>query len=482
MDNKWAELFGALPNEVVRQVFDLGREIEVPTGEVLLREGETVQAIYLVFEGLFAIQTRSLGDKHLYELGYGELIGEMSFLDPHPASASVVARKDARVLELPHARLRAFLQRKPQAAAGFFETLAVLEVRRLRRTMGHLGRQVPQDEAARGELVDQVRARLDAFKDEVLAFEKALNSRETETAERLRGVIAEAFALLHEQVHALLGPSSTLGEIVQDALGQLVQRELSMFLPQTEAAYRCFRKPRGYAGDYFSIELIYRNTGGGSSAIGRLLDDCFLRMPAAQAVRNRRGLLADRIAEVLAACPPDRPARITSLACGPAREVFDALEGLDDPEGVAFNLVDMDKEALQFVRDRATETGVSERLAIHRQNLIHLSVGRGSLELPPQDLIYSIGLVDYFPDSLVVKLLDWIHGLLAPGGLVILGNFHPANPSKAMMDHVLEWRLIHRDEAHMNKLFAASAFARPCDRIDYEEQGINLFAECIKEG
>ena len=33
----------------------------------------------------------------------------------------------------------------------------------------------------------------------------------------------------------------------------------------------------------------------------------------------------------------------------------------------------------------------------------------------------------------------------------------------------------------MNRLFQASAFARPCTRILYEEQQINLFAECVKE-
>jgi hypothetical protein len=33
----------------------------------------------------------------------------------------------------------------------------------------------------------------------------------------------------------------------------------------------------------------------------------------------------------------------------------------------------------------------------------------------------------------------------------------------------------------MNRLFQASAFARPCTRILYEEQQINLFAECVKQ-
>jgi len=49
------------------------------------------------------------------------------------------------------------------------------------------------------------------------------------------------------------------------------------------------------------------------------------------------------------------------------------------------------------------------------------------------------------------------------------------------MDSVLEWNLIHRTEADMNSLFLASPFKRPCTRVRFEEQGIDLFAECIKE-
>jgi hypothetical protein len=29
-------------------------------------------------------------------------------------------------------------------------------------------------------------------------------------------------------------------------------------------------------------------------------------------------------------------------------------------------------------------------------------------------------------------------------------------------------------------LFAASAFGRPCTRIRFETEGVNMFAECVK--
>jgi extracellular factor (EF) 3-hydroxypalmitic acid methyl ester biosynthesis protein len=114
-------------------------------------------------------------------------------------------------------------------------------------------------------------------------------------------------------------------------------------------------------------------------------------------------------------------------------------------------------------------------------NLIYLATGRQTLDLPQQDLIYSIGLIDYFNDDFVTKLMDWIFDHLRPGGRAILGNFHPKNPTRAFMDHVLDWRLIHRDEAKMDELYRASKFGKPYTSIFFEEEGINLFAECVKD-
>jgi len=48
------------------------------------------------------------------------------------------------------------------------------------------------------------------------------------------------------------------------------------------------------------------------------------------------------------------------------------------------------------------------------------------------------------------------------------------------MDEVLEWRLIHRDEAKMHELVTTSKFQKACSGILFENERINLFAEGIK--
>ena len=89
-------------------------------------------------------------------------------------------------------------------------------------------------------------------------------------------------------------------------------------------------------------------------------------------------------------------------------------------------------------------------------------------------------LIDYLQDEHIIRLLDWIYDQLLPAGTVILGNFDAANPDKAFMDHILGWRLIHRTEEDMHRLFEQSAFRRRCTRIFFEAENVNMFAECVK--
>jgi SAM-dependent methyltransferase len=144
-------------------------------------------------------------------------------------------------------------------------------------------------------------------------------------------------------------------------------------------------------------------------------------------------------------------------------------------------LVDFDFQALAFVADRRDRLKLQKSMRLINENLLYLALGRAELPGADEDLVYTVGLIDYFEDELVVRLLDLMHRMLRPGGRAIVGNFHPRNTAKAFMDYVFDWRLIHRDEDRLNALFERSAFGRPCTNLSFEQEGINLFAECIKE-
>jgi hypothetical protein len=89
---------------------------------------------------------------------------------------------------------------------------------------------------------------------------------------------------------------------------------------------RSFAKPRGYAGDYWTMELFYRDEAAGAGRLGPLIDRWYLGMHSVRAARNRRAVLAGVIREE-AARGTARPVPVTSLASGPARELFDVFAG-----------------------------------------------------------------------------------------------------------------------------------------------------------
>lgn len=478
------DLLNRLNAEDAERLLTAGREQQVIAHTVLLEEGVRPPAVYVVLEGMLGVRVAAAGPGTLKSLGPGEVVGEMSLIDDGVASATVFAAENSLLLELPRAALDALLAGDAAFSARLYRALAATISGRMREGHGRLVDRGRELAAGRGQVTERweaVRAAVDEL--------QGLLAKADESARRQGGVVPEPlqqdirsrFGGFCAFINAQLGACSGLPPAVQDELGARLQRELLPYVLLTGLAERLYAKPRGYAGDFLSIDLIYKDEATGTGRLGPLLDRCFLDQPAAAAVRNRRGLLAEEI-HAAARQVQGRPARVTSLACGPAQELFDVYATLADPAQLQSTLIDIDAQALELVTERSAARGLQEAMRTVQGNLVYLALGRHKLSLEPQDLVYSIGLIDYFSDKFVVALLDYLHGVLRPGGKVILGNFHPSNPSRALMDHVLDWRLVHRSEQDMDALFLASRFGRRASRHRLEPAGVNLFAECVKDG
>ncbi len=460
-----------------------GAERELAQGDLLLGEGQFPEELYIVLEGMFEAWRDGSGAP-LARIGPCELLGELSFLAGGGASASVLAAEPSKVLALPHARIRERCANDPRFSARFHRALGVVVTRRLRAReaafSSRTGLRTGAEDARPGHAPrgtdpwETLAPALTAFKAEMQRADAAAREAGGEVPEELVASTSSGLDDLCRLLTATFGEESSLGEALQGELAARVDQEFHPYVLLTRLVERIRNKPRGYAGDYLTIEWIYRDEPGGSGALGPLLDRLFLDRPAAQAVRNRRGLLAEEIRASREAA--EGAARITSLACGPAEELFDVFAELQDKALLNATLIDVDFEALAHVSKRRDQAGLGKHMQLFPGNLVYLATGRQELDLAPQHLIYSIGLIDYFKDPFVVSLLDWIHDHLAPGGRVILGNFRRANPDKALMDTVLDWRLIHRDEDDMNRIFEQSKFGGPCSAVRYEPANVNLFA------
>lgn len=480
MQQIWADLMDALDPSQIEWILSNGREERIASGDLLVEEDGEVDAIYFLIEGLLHARTRALGGQVLATLGPGEIVGEISFIDRQRASATVVAAEDGLVLALPRDVLEAQLAADNAFAASFYRALASIACRRLRATASRLGsvagRATDDEDPALRQDVEAAVERL----------RRTLIDADTAAA-MAEGTVPEAMALrverefrtfertLNEAIGELLDPPSPLNQ----QIGLRVQSELLPYISKTRLGERLYSKPRGYGGDFSALELIYKNQPDGSGPLGPLLDRCLLESSAIRALRARREIVAAEIRKTVDASA-ESPARVMSVACGPATEVFDVFAALGDKKRLEPTLIDVDFQALLHISELAYGHGLKDQVQSTVKNLVYLALGRGALEAPEQDLVYSLGLIDYFNDNMVLRVIDHVHGVLRPGGRILLGSFHPRNPSKAFLDHVLEWPLIHRTEDELSHLFERSSFGRAATAVRFEEQQIYFVAECVK--
>ncbi len=98
--------------------------VDIEAGKILIREGEDSHSMYLVQEGQLVV-TRKDGDKDVI-LGHihsGELVGEMSFLDQQPRSATVKATTDCKLVQIPLRTIEEVLKTQPEWVEVFIKTL-----------------------------------------------------------------------------------------------------------------------------------------------------------------------------------------------------------------------------------------------------------------------------------------------------------------------------------------------------------------------
>ena len=254
-----------------------------------------------------------------------------------------------------------------------------------------------------------------------------------------------------------------------DRFGALI--DLSPF------AARCFHKPLGYAGDFEMMNMVYRNESLGDTLFGRALSRVVLDSDASQAVRQRMNYLAGKIKTAVARGGPRRPARILSVAAGPAMELQLILR--QDPTllragRAEIALLDQDAGALGHAREQiealAGQAGVEVTLrCINTSIRTVIAEGLGG----SYDLIYSAGLFDYLKDRTARAAGARLVAALAPGGHVLIGNFGTANPTRPLMELILDWPLQHRSASDLRQLFGGIGTGIT---IEQEPSGVNLFA------
>jgi CRP-like cAMP-binding protein len=108
-------VFRPFSREDRREVIARFRSREVSAGEVILREGQPSDGLYVVLDGALDVwRHRGASEVPVAELREGDVFGEMSCLRKAPATATVAARRAGTLLRLPRAGFDELVLSHPQ--------------------------------------------------------------------------------------------------------------------------------------------------------------------------------------------------------------------------------------------------------------------------------------------------------------------------------------------------------------------------------
>ncbi len=239
------------------------------------------------------------------------------------------------------------------------------------------------------------------------------------------------------------------------ATKEYTEEVLTPELTPGKSWHRAYNKPLGYPGDYQVMNFAYELRLEGDSAYNKFCHK--LGTSTGEFIATRMTMIKEAIAEKVSSCGENdgRTINITNLGCGPAQEVANFLTSAQLEAPVKFTLIDQDHDALSYAYKNTHSRAVhlDEKASIHCLHatfLELLSTGQLFGKLEPQDMIYSIGLVDYLTDNRAAKLVSDLFKNLAPGGTLVVGSMRDSDVSlQWQIEFVTDWSLVYRTEAEM---------------------------------
>ena len=106
-------LFEGLSRKELSAIHRQSKEMEFAPGKTIVKEGTSGVAFHLIVKGKARV---SIGNRKRGLLGPGDFFGELSLIDRHPRTATVVAETPVRTLALVSWDFMPLLERNPSIA------------------------------------------------------------------------------------------------------------------------------------------------------------------------------------------------------------------------------------------------------------------------------------------------------------------------------------------------------------------------------
>lgn len=113
-------LLSGLESRVHKRLADIGKRRTYQPEEVIVREGTTATALYIILSGRARVERD--GAK-VAEIGGGDFFGELALIEEHPRTATVVATEPTDCLLFPAWEFTSLLGEHPEIAVPIMREL-----------------------------------------------------------------------------------------------------------------------------------------------------------------------------------------------------------------------------------------------------------------------------------------------------------------------------------------------------------------------
>ena len=117
---KSVKVFSSVPEAQLVDLATIAESVEYDTGEVIVRQGDLGNSMYIVANGKVRVFE---GSNELGILGSRAVFGELAALDPEPRAASVEAVEDCTLLRLDGESLYELMSGNKEVTRGIVHVL-----------------------------------------------------------------------------------------------------------------------------------------------------------------------------------------------------------------------------------------------------------------------------------------------------------------------------------------------------------------------
>jgi CRP/FNR family transcriptional regulator, cyclic AMP receptor protein len=161
-------VLGQLSDLDVEWMVRAGTRRHLHDGEIIIEEGQHIPSLYILLSGQLGVEVAGVGQ--MRPLQSGEIVGEMSFVDSAPTSATVKAQGEVMVLELRKQDVEAKIASDADFGLRFYRAIAMFLADRLRTVLRikaaggpTLGSAAVQEDELDEKLLDSVSLAGDRF-------------------------------------------------------------------------------------------------------------------------------------------------------------------------------------------------------------------------------------------------------------------------------------------------------------------------------